>query len=253
MDAEDIRISLCECQNAFQVTNEILSLKSEKKSLVVILLWTWWTVRNKANAEEKIQSPEEVCFQIQKFLSDFSSTDAQNANEQTQVELWLPPRENFIKVNFDAAFCQNTNEGAWGFIARSEDGSVLLAGAGCMKHMRSALHAEAYACIQAIERTSNLGAFRVIFESDSLNLVNALKSGDHDMADIGVLYREARSLYTLAFDSFEFSFCRRLCNKVAHAIAQHGRELGVVNSSWSEDASAFVSALVASDIATHRV
>jgi hypothetical protein len=72
------------------------------------------------------------------------------------------------------------------------------------------------------------------------------------MADIGVLYREARSLCTLAFDSFEFSFCSRLCNKVADAIAQHGRELGVVNSSWSEDAPAFVLALVASDIAMHR-
>jgi hypothetical protein len=64
MDAKDTRISLCECQNAFQATNEILSLKPEKRSLVVILLWTWWTARNKANAEEKIQSPEEVCFQI---------------------------------------------------------------------------------------------------------------------------------------------------------------------------------------------
>jgi hypothetical protein len=156
-------------------------------------------------------------------------------------------------VNFDAAFCQHTNEGAWGFIARSDDGSFLLAGAGCMKHMRSALHAEAFACIQAIERTSNMGAFRVIFESDSLNLVNALKSREHDLVDIGVLYREARSLCTLAFDSFEFSFCRCLCNKVAHAIAQHGRELGVVDSLWSEVTPAFVSVLVASDIAMHRV
>jgi hypothetical protein len=75
-----------------------------------------------------------------------------------------------------------------------------------MNHMRSALHAEAYACIQAIERTSNLGAFRLILKSDSLNLVNTLKSGDHDMVDVGVLYREARSLFMLAFDSFEFSW-----------------------------------------------
>jgi hypothetical protein len=61
-------------------------------------------VRYKANVEEKIQSPEEVCCRIRKFPSDFSSTDAQIANEQTQVEFWQPPRENYIKVNFDAAF-----------------------------------------------------------------------------------------------------------------------------------------------------
>jgi hypothetical protein len=44
-----------------------------------------------------------------------------------------------------------------------------------------------------------MGAFRVTFESDYLNLVNALKSGDSDIADIGVLYGEARSLCTLVF------------------------------------------------------
>jgi hypothetical protein len=37
------------------------------------------------------------------------------------------------------------------------------------------------------------GSFRVIFESDSLSLVNALKSGDADLSDIGVLYREGRA------------------------------------------------------------
>jgi ribonuclease HI len=107
-------------------------------------------------------------------------------------------------VNVDAAFCKETNSGAWGFIARAGDGSFLAAGTGVMDHLASALHAEASACVAAIERMSDIGFFRVIFESDSLNLVNALKYGDADLSDISVLFREARSLCMLAFDAFEF-------------------------------------------------
>jgi hypothetical protein len=42
-------------------------------------------------------------------------------------------------------------------------------------HLRSALHAEAEACIVAIEADANLGFYLVNFESDSINLVNAIK------------------------------------------------------------------------------
>jgi hypothetical protein len=38
LDCEDLRLSLCECANARQVTDHILSLPMEKKSTVIILL-----------------------------------------------------------------------------------------------------------------------------------------------------------------------------------------------------------------------
>ncbi|KAK1644505.1 hypothetical protein QYE76_062310 [Lolium multiflorum] len=120
---------------------------------------------------------------------------------------WELPDTDFIKVNVDAAFCKETNSGAWGFIARAGDGSFLAAGTGVMDHLADALHAEASACVAAIERMSNIGFYRVIFESDSLNLVNALKSGN----------------------------------------------AGVQNLIWLEDVPAFLSVLVASDLATHQV
>jgi hypothetical protein len=47
-----------------------------------------------------------------------------------------------------------------------------------------------------------LGDLRIF----SYNLVNVLKSGESDMADIGVLYREARSLCMLSFDGFSLTF-----------------------------------------------
>jgi hypothetical protein len=62
LDCEGIRLSLCECADVLQVTQKILALKPDKRSLDNILLWDWWTTRNKTNAGESAQSTEEVCF-----------------------------------------------------------------------------------------------------------------------------------------------------------------------------------------------
>jgi ribonuclease HI len=234
------------------VTDLILSLPLEKRSTVIILLWNWWTARNKANAGEKLLSADEVCSKVRKHLAEFCPKEEHVQEAQAVEDKWELPDANFIKVNVDAAFCQESRLGAWGFIARGNDGSFIAAGTGTMNHLSSALHAEASAFVAAIESMSNLGSFRVIFESDSLSLVNALKTGDADLSDIGVLFREARSLCVLAFDAFEFRFCRRSCNKVAHAIAQHGKTLGVQNLLWLDDEPDFVIGLVASDLATHQ-
>lgn len=69
-----------------------------------------------------------------------------------------------------------------------------------------ALHAEAMACIVAVEGLANLGAHRVILESDSQILIRALSAGDSYSADYGVLLRESRSACTATFDTFEFVF-----------------------------------------------
>jgi ribonuclease HI len=198
--------------------------------LVITLLWDWWTARSKTNAGEKTFSTDEVCYQIRKHLSEYTVSDSKENTTVQQDLPWTPPPANYVKVNFDAAFCQDTQRGAWGFIARDDRGSFLAGGARSMSNLSSALHAEASACIHAIECVSNLGAFRIVFESDCLNLVNALNSGEYDLSHLGVLFREARSLCYGAFDTFDFTFCKRSCNRAAHAIAQHGKELGAMHS-----------------------
>ena len=121
-----------------------------------------------------------------------------------------------------------------GFVIRSDYGVFLAGAAGKIEHVKSALHAEAVACTEAIGGAGSFGANRVIFESDSQVLVSALCSAEYDRSDFGVLVREARSLCILNFDSFEFSFCRRVCNKVAHAIAEHGYRTSLPAPAWAE-------------------
>jgi hypothetical protein len=125
-------------------------------------------------------------------------------------------------VNLDASYVQEAHNGSYDFVTRSDDGTVIAAGAGKLYNLRSALHAEASACVIAMEEAANLGLFQVQFESDCSNLIKAIKDGDQDLSDIGVLYREARSLKLMHFDTADFLFCRRECNKVTHRLTQFG-------------------------------
>lgn len=81
--------------------------------------------------------------------------------------------------------------GAYGFVVRTETGNAIAAGAGKLKYVKNALHAEALACLAAIEGSSDIGVHQVLVESDSQTLVHALKKGDADFSAIGVLIREA--------------------------------------------------------------
>jgi ribonuclease HI len=139
--------------------------------------------------------------------------------------------------------------GAWGFIVRDDKGEFVAAEAGKLRHLRSALQAETEALVAAVEGAAALGLNRVVFESDSKVLVDALNSSSHELSEIGVLLREARSLCILSFDLFSFKHYRRVCNKIAHTLAKFGSQAEEEYVGWADVAPDFVSDLVASESA----
>jgi hypothetical protein len=52
----------------------------------------------------------------------------QNDGEPNASRSWEKPEENFTKVNFDTAFEQSSGNGAWGFVARTEQEKFIAAG-----------------------------------------------------------------------------------------------------------------------------
>jgi ribonuclease HI len=64
---------------------------------------------------------------------------------------------------FDAAFIPDRQDGAYGYVIRNEISDFVATGAGKIHHLRTALHAEAEACLIAIEAAANLGIYHVIF------------------------------------------------------------------------------------------
>jgi hypothetical protein len=69
---EDVRITLAEAPNRMVMLDTICILPKEERDRVLILLWDWWTTRNKLNAGEMERPPEVVCGIINRHLVDFT-------------------------------------------------------------------------------------------------------------------------------------------------------------------------------------
>jgi hypothetical protein len=69
------------------------------------------------------------------------------------------------------------------------------------------------------------------------------------MSSIGVVVKEARSLCTLNFDSFQFSFWRRTCNNAAHELAKLGANSESIDSHWDGPVPSCIVTILASDLA----
>lgn len=82
-------------------------------------------------------------------------------------------------------------------------------------------------------------------------MVFALNGREYDGAELGVLFREARSLCHASFVSYEFKYCRRDCNMVAHTLARFGLSADAPLSFWAGDAPSFVSVLVNTEMVHH--
>ena len=252
---EDIRIMLLNAQDAMGVLEIIMGLTSMKRDLVLILLWDWWSARNKKNAEDKTSSTDAVCHRIQRHVLDFGQSVPPSTPSEPAHSIscrWNKPPLDRVKINFDAAFHHDTGIGAWGFVVRSDTGQFVAAAAGKLSNVKDALTAESEACVAAVEGAAELGLHRVIFESDCRNLIMAIQSKSHDLALIGVLLKEVRSICIGSFETSSFQFAPRSCNEVAHRLAQHGLRADAACVGWEDEAPDFLVDLVASEAAVHH-
>lgn len=97
------------------------------------------------------------------------------ASRATPREIkWIRPDSGTYKLNVDACFFPN-GLGASGAVLRNSKGDAL-AGAGCsLDHLLDAATAEAVALRKGLLLIENLGCRPVIVETDSLELVEAMK------------------------------------------------------------------------------
>jgi hypothetical protein len=108
------------------------------------------------------------------------------------------------------------------------------------------------ACLAAI-----LGANKVVPIESSLNLMRqiwckpsrAIESSLNLMRQIGVLVKEARSVCTLNYESFNFTFNRRTRINVSHELANLGAISESEDSFWDVYAPNCIATLLDSDLA----
>jgi len=108
--------------------------------------------------------------------------------------------------------------------------------------------------LRLCKRASSHGIGSIILESDSMDTVKALQSNERNRSPASVLYKEARELISLCFDSVQVSHISRSCNRSAYELARLslGWDLDQPHV-WFDPLPSFVSKIVVCDCAESSV
>jgi hypothetical protein len=68
---EKTRQLLVNCLNAQSLMNKIFQSDDETCMKACVMLWLWWSERNKANRGSNIRSTHEILFSLQFYLSEY--------------------------------------------------------------------------------------------------------------------------------------------------------------------------------------
>nr|POF26900.1 hypothetical protein CFP56_37675 [Quercus suber] len=114
------------------------------------------------------------------------------------------------------------NQAGIGVIVRDWRGEAIGALSTSVTAAQSAVELEALACRRAVLFAVELGLQDVVFEGDSLQVIQALNQDNANHLSYGHILEDIRT-QVAASSSFEFIFNTRHCNVVADAIAKKAK------------------------------
>lgn len=143
---------------------------------------------------------------------------------------WKKPPAGVTKLNWDAAIDKQGNRMGVGIIARDQNGDVV--GAMCLTKpfLTDPATAEAVRVWQSVEFSRQMRLANIVFEGDSLEVVNALKNEDSCWTRYGMMINDAKK-GLLCIPKWEVTHVKRRANAVAHTLAKHALIFGE-NKVW---------------------
>lgn len=250
LNVEEYRRILIECRPGQEVIKKVWSFPEHSQLTIFVLLWRWWSARNKTNAGERKATGAEIFSSVVYHVTDFEKLRySKNKHRISRTDKWEPPPHNLYKVNVDASFSASGGTGGWGFVARDGDGTFLEGGCGNLLRASNPLHAEALAALHCLEIVAQLGMARIVLETNASELARAVTSMELDRHALGSLFRWIKQLMLSGFDVCHVRSVSRTCNKVADCLAKHGVSNVCSGSTvFMSQAPTFVTNLVSGDL-----
>ena len=127
----------------------------------------------------------------------------------------------------------NINTARIGVVIRDSNAEVIGALSRRIPLPQTMEEVGALACRQAMQLAKEIGISKVVFEGDSIIIVQALKHGQADQSVYGHILDDV-TRQTSQFLLCDFSHVPLTCNKVADFLAKKAR-IGSVSQVWLED------------------
>jgi hypothetical protein len=140
LNLEEYHIPFLGCASGKEVIQQMWTLPAQVQLKIIVFLWKWWSVRNKANAGAKTIIGYEVCSIVDFYVQDFEKLKKKTSmTPQARGATWEPPPDGFYKSNIDVVFTYATSTGGWGFVARDNEGEYMEGGCGNLLRVSSPL------------------------------------------------------------------------------------------------------------------
>jgi len=134
-------------------------------------------------------------------------------------DLRLPPPSGSVKINWDAALNKNRGFIGLGCVALDWMGNFLGAKCTFQQTMVEPKMAKAISAIHAIQLAITEGFLDVVFEGDSLQLIQDINLASPLLNFTGH-YVDSIKHMQMVFNSSKFAHCKREANGVAHLLAK---------------------------------
>jgi hypothetical protein len=142
---------------------------------------------------------------------------------------WIHPRRDWLKLNVDAGFIQDRNEGSWGAILRNHRGEIVASDWGVLKNCPNALMAEGLAALNDIRNTMAFANSHAIIECDNASVVNEFALQD-SRSQLGFIIKDVKNLLRW-FPGFTVQKVHRSGNSVAQELAKYVRNMNCDSTS----------------------
>lgn len=169
---------------------------------------------------ENIQSPDRTTVLVRVLATNFVRAATPNHADHKEIHTWKKPMEGIVKINVDASFHVETLSGSSGAGARDYKGNFIVAVTWVSPHVSNAESAEMSAIRNGLFLAGNIGCNKVIIESDSMLVVEAIMHSN-DYLGPGAAVLPECILLAADFENISYYYCRREANQVADFLAKH--------------------------------
>jgi hypothetical protein len=213
----------------------------EKVELMLVVARNIWLRRNALIFQGTFLSPHRVWEESTSLLEDFRKFSHGEENVATasshsvlsSLEVWCPPPEIYIKINWDASVAPKGCRVGLGLVARDSRGECICAKCVCLFVKGDPRTAESLAALHAVFFAKFLMLRNVIFEGDSLQVVKEINSPSPHLSSAGHI-TESILQELKVFGSSSFVHVKRSLNEVAHILAREAL-FNSCNACWFSD------------------
>lgn len=207
-------------QSLYQWWEQVCNMSDNgKRAEVAAVCWSIWRARNEVVWNKRYTRVYVVIACAKQYLDQWRNaqksvvcTSRPQLFEGDGSCVWVKPQESMIKVSVDASTFDEFIASGIGMVVRDATGSLVVGRTVSIDGLKAVKVIEAMAMKEA-------WWYNVVIESDSLVVVQAIRSKVRMSSPFGAIIMECRSLLDDQ-NTTSVSFIRRSANMVAHELAR---------------------------------